>query len=130
MILIIDDDPNDRRFISLALREAGLKSELVEAEDGREALELAARRPKLIFLDLQMPEMDGYEIARRLRAERFLRATPILAFASSDEPAVVERAYAAGVSGFLKKPGDFRTLIDHVVVAARYWLDVNRPRPR
>jgi CheY-like chemotaxis protein len=108
------------------------------ARDGEEALAalrldgdvVAAsaplRCPKVIFLDLKMPKVDGFEVLRRLRASAHTRDIPVVVVSSSPRPEDVEAAYRLGANSFLVKrfqdgrPGGF--LED----AARYWLDLNR----
>ena len=103
-VLVVDDDPFIRRLIATTLEDvAGF--ELVEAADGREAVETAAReRPELIFLDIQMPELDGLETCRRIRAAPdTARATIVILTAQAGDAAERE-AEGAGADLFLTKP--------------------------
>jgi two-component system chemotaxis response regulator CheY len=103
-VLIADDDEFIRRLVITTLEDvSGVR--LVEAGDGVEAVEVAAReRPELILLDVAMPSMDGIEACRRLRALPATRATPIVmltAHAGDDDEA---RALDAGADRYLTKP--------------------------
>ncbi len=100
-VLIADDEPDMRRFLAMQLGDV----EVIEAEDGMEALELAKQRePALVLLDHMMPEMDGVEVCRRLREHHALRETPIIILtARADEQTKLE-ALKAGASDFLTKP--------------------------
>lgn len=103
-VLIADDDEFIRRLVTTTLEDvAGVR--LVEARDGREAVELAVRtRPALILLDVAMPGLDGIEACRRLRAEPATSETPIVmltAHIGDDDEA---RAVAAGADRYLTKP--------------------------
>src|SRR4051794_21262366 len=103
-VLIVDDDPFIRKLVSTTLEDvAGF--ELVEAADGREALEVADRAaPALVFLDIDMPEVDGYEACRRLRsAPDTAQATIVMLTAAAGEEAERE-AEEAGADLFLTKP--------------------------
>jgi CheY-like chemotaxis protein len=103
-VLIVDDDPFIRKLVATTLEDvAGF--ELAEAADGHEALEVARREPpELIFLDIDMPKMDGYEACRRLRAEpESAHATIVMLTAAAGEEAERE-AEEAGADLFLTKP--------------------------
>jgi CheY-like chemotaxis protein len=103
-VLIVDDDPFIRRLIATTLEDvAGF--ELYEASDGVEALELAADRPpRLVFLDVDMPRLDGISVCRRLRADPTTRATTIVILTAANADEVEQRASEAGADMFLTKP--------------------------
>jgi two-component system, cell cycle response regulator DivK len=99
--MVVDDSDDVRELMSLQLRLAGY--EVIEARDGQEAVELArANSPALIFMDIDMPVMDGVEAARAIRAARELCAVVIVAFSAcgSDNR---ERALEAGCDGYVNK---------------------------
>ena len=103
-ILIVDDDPLIRKLITTTLEDvAGYR--LREAGDGLQALETAlAERPEIVFLDYDMPRLDGVETCRRLRSDPVTaRATIVMLTGMSDGPSQ-DRATAAGVDLFLTKP--------------------------
>ena len=103
-VLIVDDDPFIRKLIATTLEDvAGF--ELVEASDGREAVEAAARdRPELVFLDIEMPKLNGLEACRMLRAAPgTARATIVMLTAAAGDTAERE-AETAGADLFLTKP--------------------------
>jgi two-component system chemotaxis response regulator CheY len=104
VVLIVDDDPLIRKLIATTLQDVA-GSELVEAADGVQALEAAAAaRPQVIFLDYDMPRLNGIETCRRLRSDPALAgATIIMLTAMSDGP-VADRAKDAGADLFLTKP--------------------------
>ena len=103
-VLIVDDDPFIRKLIATTLEDvAGF--DLVEAADGRQAVEAAARaRPELVFLDIEMPGLDGLEACRRLRADpHTARATIVILTAAAAGDAERD-AETAGADLFLTKP--------------------------
>ena len=103
-VLIVDDDPFIRKLIVTTLEDV-TGFELVEAADGREAVEAAAReRPELVFLDIEMPGLDGLEACRRLRADpHTARATIVILTAAAAGDAERD-AETAGADLFLTKP--------------------------
>jgi CheY-like chemotaxis protein len=103
-VLIVDDDPFIRKLVATTLEDvAGF--ELVEAGDAREALAVAGKTPpELVFLDIDMPEIDGLEACRRLRANAgTAKATIVMLTAAAGDEAERE-AEEAGADMFLTKP--------------------------
>ena len=102
-ILIVDDDPETVKFISIFLRRQGY--EPVEAHDGIEALRIADQQaPDLIVLDVMMPGLDGYEVARNLRRKPETALIPILMFTAKTQTEDRLAGYEAGVDIYLTKP--------------------------
>jgi predicted ATPase/signal transduction histidine kinase/CheY-like chemotaxis protein/tRNA A-37 threonylcarbamoyl transferase component Bud32 len=102
-ILLVDDHAENRAVMRTLLAPLGF--DLVEAARGEEAVALAvARRPAVILLDLAMPDLDGYEVARRLRLARELSGVVIIASSASAGEQVRARCASAGCDEFLAKP--------------------------
>ena len=107
-VLLVEDGDTNRRLISLVLRRAGL--EVATACNGQIGLDLALRHPfDLVLMDMQMPVMDGYTAATRLRQEGFDK--PIIALTAHAMKGDAEKCLAAGCSGYLTKPIDADLLI-------------------
>ncbi len=100
-LLLVEDNRISRRLASEQLKRLGVL--ITEAENGAEAIALADSRPDLILLDLQLPDIPGIELARKLRAIPALRDVPIFAF-TAGEPEDAEALYAAGIDDILLKP--------------------------
>jgi two-component system cell cycle response regulator DivK len=104
-ILYIEDDLPNRTLIRRVLEAEGY--EVREAESGREGLLIAqAERPALILVDINLPEMDGFEVTARLRAMPELGAVPIIAVTANVMKGDREKTLAAGCSGYIEKPID------------------------
>lgn len=102
-ILVVDDQPFIRRSLSLALQRAGYR--VSAAVNGAEGLErIRALRPGLVFLDLMMPVMDGFEVCRRVRADPGLAGTRIIMLTAKGEALDEERGRALGVDEYITKP--------------------------
>ena len=103
LILVVDDTCDSRELFVEYLRMAGFRAE--QACSGEEAIEKAAAlRPSAIVMDLEMPDMDGWEATRRLKADERTRAIPIVALSAHVMEGARTRANEAGCSGFLPKP--------------------------
>ncbi len=102
-LLLVDDDNFVRRILKDVLAETGIELRLLEASDGEEGLEVAAReKPTLMFLDLFMPRRSGLEVLGAIKEVSPL--TRVLVISSMDAEPVVEQALAAGAVGFVGKP--------------------------
>jgi CheY-like chemotaxis protein len=115
--LVVDDDPFIRRLIVTTLEDVA-QFEIHEAADGIEALEVARReRPSLVFLDIDMPRIDGIDACRQLRADSATGATTIVMLTAADGDAIEREAVAAGADLYLTKPFsplDLLRLVDRV----------------
>lgn len=112
-ILVVDDDAHIREVVSFALQKAGYAT--VSADNGRQALEKFQReRPALIVLDILMPELDGTEVCREIRAQPMNRNTPIIFLSSKDDE--VDRIVGLELGGddYLSKPFSPRELVARV----------------
>jgi DNA-binding response OmpR family regulator len=112
-VLVVEDDPPLRRMVSIFLRAAGYR--VCAAEDGSSGLALAQdERPDLVLLDLMMPELDGWEVLRRIKGDAVTAAIPVLVLTASVDPRLTEQALRLGATRFLTKPIDSRMLVEHV----------------
>ena len=107
-VLVVEDDTDLREVVAFAIRRDGRR--IVEAENGQEALEhiVANGVPDLILLDMNMPTMNGWELARELR-DRGLWTSPVIVLTAAHD--AQRSAAEIGAAGFLGKPFDVRTLI-------------------
>lgn len=102
-VLLIEDNEQNRYLMNFLLDKHGYA--VVEAFDGPQGVKLAAEEfPRLILLDIQLPTMDGYAVARALRANPALENIPIIAVTSYAMAGDREKALAAGCTGYIEKP--------------------------
>ena len=112
-ILIIEDNAQNRYLATFLLEQRG--HTVVQAETGVEGLQQAATAaPDLILLDIQLPGMDGYEVARQLKSDARLRGIPIIAVTSYAMVGDRERCLDAGASGYIEKPINPESFVDEV----------------
>lgn len=112
-ILVVEDTADNRQILRDLLSHAGF--DLIEACDGASGVALAAQaKPDLILMDMQLPVIDGYEAARRIKADPALKATPIIAVTSYALAGDEEKARAAGCDGYIAKPYSPRLLLAKV----------------
>ncbi len=112
-VLIIEDNSQNRYLATFLLAKHG--HEVLQAVSGPEGIEMAAEvRPDLILLDIQLPGMDGYAVARALRENADLTAVPIVAVTSYAMVGDRERALEAGCTGYVEKPINPETFVHQV----------------
>jgi CheY-like chemotaxis protein len=117
--LLIDDDPDDREIFALALDEVDKSYRLVTAKSGGEAIELFRNDPTFlpdfIFLDLNMPLMDGKECLSELKKIHHIKRTPIIIFSTSSYDKDVEDTKRLGATYFLTKPSSLKALTNFLM---------------
>ena len=112
-MLVTDDEPITRMLVKLLLEREHF--EVLEATNGREAVEIATReRPDLLIIDLNMPEMDGYEAIAGMRRDISLATLPIMVLTSEDGPGVERRVLELGADDYILKPFDPELLLSRV----------------
>ncbi len=112
-ILIIEDNEQNLYLATFILEKNGY--EVVQARDGQEGIELAGRvHPALILLDIQLPVLDGYAVARELRKNPSLASVPLVAVTSYAMVGDRERVLAAGCTGYVEKPINPETFISEI----------------
>jgi two-component system, response regulator len=130
-ILLVEDNPDDAALTEIALR--GLPASLEVARDGQEALDYlfnhADDLPRLVMLDLRLPNIDGLEVLRRIRENARTRLTPVVILTSSTAPDDVTTGYRCGANSYVCKPLDFDQFSGLVRQLGSYWLTVNGPLP-
>jgi signal transduction histidine kinase/CheY-like chemotaxis protein len=117
-ILLVDDDMRNMFALSKVLSQRGFK--LLKAENGKKALEILKTESdvNLILMDIMMPEMDGYETMKRIRAQEKFFNTPIIALTAKAMKKDYEKCISAGANDYLPKPVD----IDRLFSMLRVWL--------
>lgn len=112
-ILLIEDNEQNRYLATFLLERHGYR--VTPANDGPSGIELARTlQPDLVLLDIQLPGMDGYDVARALRRVESMRLTPIVAVTSYAQVGDREKSLAAGCNGYLEKPINPETFVSEI----------------
>ena len=112
-VLVTDDEPITRMLVKLLLEKE--QFDVLEASNGRQAVDIAVReRPDLVLIDLNMPEMDGYDAIAKMRRDRTLAQLPIVVLTSEEGPGVERRVLELGADDYLLKPFDPAVLLSRV----------------
>ncbi len=113
-ILIVDDDPELLKLVMVLLKR--IKAQSIPAKDGQTALSLIPTLTKLdlVILDLMLPDIDGFEILRRIRKQPELDHIPVLILSAKADPATIRYGMDNGADGYVTKPYIANSLIDRV----------------
>lgn len=124
-ILVVDDEPPIRKLLRMGLTSQGY--EVLDAPNGRMALQLLDRKPDLVILDLGLPDIDGLELLRRIR--RHQEDLPIVVLSSRGDEAGKVAALDLGADDYVTKPFGMDELLARVRTALRHQLQVHGERP-
>ena len=124
-ILVIDDEPPIRKLLRMGLSTQGY--EISEAQNGEKSLELLARKPDLIILDLGLPDMQGLELLRMIRARN--ERVPIVVLSSRGDEAGKVQALDLGADDYVTKPFGMDELLARMRTALRHQLQIHGERP-
>ncbi len=133
ILLLADDDPDDREMTRRALDKHRLANDFYTVPDGEELLDFLHHRgkyappaasptPGIVLLDLNMPKKDGYEALAEIKADPALRRIPIVVLTTSNAEQDISRAYDLGSNSFISKPISLSKLADVMMVLGQYWF--------
>lgn len=133
-ILLLEDEPADAYLVKMALREGKVLANLHHVTDGREGIDFLqkvgkyanAPRPDLIFLDLNMPRMNGTEFLKALKADEMLNDIPVVVLTTSDIEHDIVRCYQFGAASYITKPVDMPQFISVINQIEKYWFTLVR----
>ncbi len=134
VILMADDDADDRILTKDALEESRVVNDLRFVEDGEALMDYLNRRgkyadpeesprPGLILLDLNMPKKDGREALKEIKEDADLRRIPIVVMTTSKAEEDIFRSYDLGASSFITKPVTFERLVELMRTMGQYWVE-------
>lgn len=133
VILMADDDADDRLLARDALGECKIENELHFVENGEELLDFLRRqgkfanlgdapKPGLILLDLNMPRKDGREALQEIKSDPLLRTIPVVVLTTSKADTDISRIYELGANSFITKPVSFDALVKVMGDLVHYWF--------
>ena len=135
-IVMVEDNPSDAELMIRALRSHKIANSLIVLEDGEQALDYlfcngqyadrdSLVSPKVIFLDIKLPKLNGLEVLKQLKSDDRTRKIPTIILTSSKQDPDIETAYNLGVNSYVVKPVDFNILNETIIQLGSYWLGVN-----
>lgn len=139
-VLLVEDNASDAELVVECLRAVGLAGAVHTVTDGEAALDFLFARgpyatqagnplPLVMFLDIKLPKVDGFEVLRAVRADPRTRALPVVMLTSSLVERDVARCYALGANSYVQKPLDFDQFRPAIQRLGEYWIRVNAAVP-
>ncbi len=133
VVIIAEDDPDDRLLIRDAIHEASERADIHFVNDGAEMLDYLHHRgrfnlsssaplPELILLDLNMPRKGGMEVLEEIKRDPVLRSIPVVVLTTSRSPEQVSRSYELGGNGYITKPNSYTELVQVMKTLDSYWF--------
>lgn len=125
-VLLVEDNPADAQLARLAMSEAGLEADVLNARSGREALQLVRHYcethvcPDLILLDLNLPDCSGHEVCAALKQDPQLAQIPVIVLSSSTYPPDLQRAASLGALDYWVKPASFDDFVCQMTEVRRH----------
>ena len=119
-IRLVDDDADDRYVFIYALQNVDASINVETAVDGIDALQKLAENkatPQLIFLDLNMPRMNGKSFLKEIKSLQALHSIPVIVYSTSSNPADIEETKALGAKDFITKPNSYNELCEVLATA-------------
>lgn len=135
-IVVVEDSPHDAELMVRSLKKNRLANSLIVLEDGEQALDYIFCRgqyaerdslesPRVVFLDLKLPKVDGLEVLKQLKSNEQTRKIPVIIVTSSKEDPDIATAYDLGANSYVVKPIDFDSFVEKMNQLGLYWLAVN-----
>jgi CheY-like chemotaxis protein len=139
-ILLVEDNPRDLELTLRALRKNHLANSITSVTDGEQALDFLFARgkfasrnidnsPRVVFLDLKLPKVDGIEVLRQVKGDERTKKIPIVVVTSSAEERDRVESYQLGVNSYVVKPIDFDSFMKTITELGFYWMAVNKSAP-
>jgi len=122
--LLIEDDEIERLKFTRVLKKNEYKHKLIEAENGEEALKILEVKtviPDIIFLDLNMPKMNGLEFLKIIKSDPSLKYTPIVILSTSNNHKDLKDSYEIGIAGYIVKPLKYEEYAYKIKCLIDYW---------
>jgi CheY-like chemotaxis protein len=137
-ILLVEDTPSDATLIRRAFEKTQVLNPIIWTKNGQEALgyltglghfddRIKYPLPALVLLDLDLPEMSGFELLQWKRTQPYIRRIPVVVLTIDSATSAVNAAYDLGANSYLIKPGNPNEIMRIVKTIQEYWLGLNQP---
>ena len=136
-ILLVEDNADEEELALIALSKSGVaRDEVKVVRDGQEAIDYLFAQgdysdrdikevPKVVFLDINLPKLNGLEVLKKIRCNETTSVIPIVILTSSDEQTDMLEGYRSGANSYVRKAYDFDEFIANIKAMREYWLNLN-----
>lgn len=133
-ILLVDDDPDCRMLVREAISQSKISNTIFEAANGQAALDFifqrgqhqSAPRPGLVYLDIEMPGMNGQEVLRQIKQSPAHRDIPVVMMTGVSDEAEMKQAAFNGANSYTLKPASAQEFLRTVLASTDYWLHIHQ----
>jgi two-component system response regulator len=136
-LLLVEDNPDDEALMLRAIKQTNIGEEVAVAHDGAEAVQYLLDHgsgedqspeglPRVVFLDLKLPRLDGLEVLKCIRSTPATRLLPVVILTTSGQQEDLRKSYLLGASSFVRKPFSYRELVHVATHLVTYWLTINQ----
>ncbi len=136
-ILLVEDNPCDAELTLRALRKNIPANKVYIVEDGQEAVDFLLCKglfdsrniefpPKVVFLDLKLPKLNGFDVLKIVKSNERLSQVPVVIVTSSPEVRDIKEAYRFGANGYVVKPVDYNQFVEAMNIVGLYWVLINQ----
>lgn len=137
-ILLVEDDPDEEQLALFAFQQSGIQDRVIVARDGQEAVDYLLAQgayrhrdindiPRVVFLDINLPKLNGFEVLKAVRSNKTTALVPIVLLTTSDQTCDRIEGYRQGANSFVRKPNDLDKFVESIHELGTYWLEVNSP---
>jgi len=130
-VLLIEDNPGDRKLTLEAFKELDFSYDLQMAFDGEQGIEAVNEfstqtdkneQPDLVLLDLNMPKRNGFEVLSKIRENKSFRSVPVIILSTSASQEDIHRAYETGANCYISKPVDYDKFVHCLKMIEQFWI--------
>ncbi len=139
-ILLVEDNPQDLELTLRALRKNNVANSITSVTDGEAALDFLFARgkyagrsidhpPRVVFLDLKLPKVDGIDVLKQIKSDERTKRIPVVVVTSSAEERDRVNSYQLGVNSYVVKPIEFESFVKTIADLGFYWMAINKSAP-
>jgi two-component system, response regulator len=139
-ILLVEDNPHDLEMTLRALRKNNVANSITSVTDGEAALDFLFARgkyagrsidhpPRVVFLDLKLPKVDGIDVLKQIKSDERTKRIPVVVVTSSAEERDRVNSYQLGVNSYVVKPIEFESFVKTIADLGFYWMAINKSAP-
>ena len=139
-ILLVEDNPHDLEMTLRALRKNNVANSITSVTDGEAALDFIFARgkyagrsidhpPRVVFLDLKLPKVDGIDVLKQIKSDERTKRIPVVVVTSSAEERDRVNSYQLGVNSYVVKPIEFESFVKTIADLGFYWMAINKSAP-
>jgi CheY-like chemotaxis protein len=138
-IIMVEDDEGHARLIERNIRRSGVNNEIVPFTDGTSAMNYLfgkdgtgsahRQQPLLVLLDLNLPDMTGIDILRRIKENAYLKSTPVVVLTTTDDSHEIKRCYELGCNVYITKPVNYESFANAIRQLGLFFSVIKVPEP-